>query len=479
MSSWSSSRERKVERDDMSRLTLRQWVCGLFVVALTCFVSAPILVLAGQPIDSVRLHRAPDHTRIVFDLGEPLEHKLNKLANPDRIVIDLIDADLKFDVNKLDFASSPITNIRVGQHDGNRTRVVFDLKETVRPRTNLLKPVEPFGWRLVLDLFDNQPTSVKRVEPGPHSGSVASGSRPMVVAIDAGHGGEDPGARGPTGVYEKNVVLAIAKKLYALMEKEPGIKPVLVRESDYYVPLVERRKIASEKHYADVFISIHADAFTDRKAHGASVFALSNRGATSAQARYLAQIANDSDRIAGVYEEEKDSNVLLSVLADLTMTGSMTQSLILGRQVIEEMGNVTKLHGNRRKVEQAGFAVLKEPRMVSILVETGFISNREEEKNLNSYRHQEKLAKAILNGVNKYFETHPQPGSWYAAQRNGAAGGNIVAADASGGSHRIQSGDTLSSIARRYSVREADIRRANGLSTDMIQVGKVLRIPGS
>lgn len=461
----------------MSRLMLRWVVRGFSVVALAWLMSASMLALAAQPIDSVRLHRAPDHTRIVFDLDAPLEHKLNKLANPDRIVIDLIDADLKFDVNKLDFASSPITNIRVGQHDGNRTRVVFDLKETVRPRTNLLKPVDPFGWRLVLDLFDNQPTSVKSAEPAPHSGSVSSGARPMVVAIDAGHGGEDPGARGPSGVYEKNVVLAISKKLYALMKKEPGIKPVLVRDSDYYVPLAERRKIASEHHKADVFISIHADAFTDRKAHGASVFALSNRGATSAQARYLAEIANDSDRIAGVYEEEKDSNGLLSVLAEMTMNGSMTHSLILGRQVIEEMGGVTKLHGNRRKVEQAGFAVLKEPRMVSILVETGFISNRDEEKNLNSYRHQEKLARAILNGVNKYFETHPQPGSWYAARRNG--GTNALAAASSSSNYRIQSGDTLSSIARRHSVTEVELRRVNGLSTDMIQVGKVLRIPGS
>mgnify|MGYP003630218109 CR=1 FL=1 len=463
----------------MLKRTLRGAIHGWSAIALTWLISAPMASFAAQPIDSVRLHRAPDHTRIVFDLGAPLEHKLNKLANPDRIVIDLIDADLKFDVSKLDFASSPITNIRVGKHDGNRTRVVFDLKETVRPRTNLLKPIEPFGWRLVLDLFDNQQKSVKSVEPAPHSGSVSPGARPMVVAIDAGHGGEDPGARGPSGVYEKNVVLAISKKLYELMKKEPGIKPVLVRDSDYYVPLAERRKIASERHSADVFISIHADAFTDRNAHGASVFALSNRGATSAQARYLAKIANDSDRIAGVYEEEKDSNGLLSVLAEMTMSGSMTHSLILGRQVIEEMGGVTKLHGNRRKVEQAGFAVLKEPSMVSILVETGFISNRDEEKNLNSYRHQEKLARAILNGVNKYFETHPQPGSWYAARRNGSANGEAVAGGPSGGSHRIQSGDTLSSIARRYSVTEVDLRRSNGLSTDMIQVGQVLRIPGS
>lgn len=434
--------------------------------SLACLM--PLSLLAAQDIDSVRLHRAPDHTRIVFDLKAPLEHKLDKLGNPDRIVVDLSDADLAFDVTQLDYSNSPITNIRVGKHDGNRTRVVFDLKESVRPRTNLLKPIDPFGWRLVLDLYDADPQPVKSVAK--KSKPEAGGVRPMIVAIDAGHGGEDPGARGPSGVYEKHVVLSIARKVYALMEKEPGIKPVLIRDGDYYVPLAERRRIASEKHNADVFISIHADAFTDHKAHGASVFALSNRGATSAKAGYLAKIANESDRVAGVYEEEKDNTGLLSVLADMTMNGSMAHSVFLGRQILEEMGQVTKLHGNRTTVEQAAFAVLKEPSMVSVLVETGFISNRAEEKNLNSRTHQEKLAKSILAGVKRYFETHPAPDSWFAARRGSNA--SQVA------SHRIEPGDTLSSIARRYSVSEHDLRNRNNLSSDVIRVGQVLEIPG-
>lgn len=434
--------------------------------SLACLM--PLSLLAAQDIDSVRLHRAPDHTRIVFDLKAPLEHKLDKLGNPDRIVVDLSDADLAFDVTLLDYSNSPITNIRVGKHDGNRTRVVFDLKESVRPRTNLLKPIDPFGWRLVLDLYDADPQPVKSVAK--KSKPEAGGVRPMIVAIDAGHGGEDPGARGPSGVYEKHVVLSIARKVYALMEKEPGIKPVLIRDGDYYVPLAERRRIASEKHNADVFISIHADAFTDHKAHGASVFALSNRGATSAKAGYLAKIANESDRVAGVYEEEKDNTGLLSVLADMTMNGSMAHSVFLGRQILEEMGQVTKLHGNRTTVEQAAFAVLKEPSMVSVLVETGFISNRAEEKNLNSRTHQEKLAKSILAGVKRYFETHPAPDSWFAARRGSNA--SQVA------SHRIEPGDTLSSIARRYSVSEHDLRNRNNLSSDVIRVGQVLEIPG-
>jgi N-acetylmuramoyl-L-alanine amidase len=290
----------------------------------------------------------------------------------------------------------------------------------------------------------------------------------MVVAIDAGHGGEDPGARGPSGVYEKTLVLQIAKKVEKQVNDQAGMRAVMVRDGDYYVPLAERRRIAREDHGADVFISIHADAFTDARANGASVFALSSSGATSARARYLAKIANESDRVAGVYEEEKDDSSLLSVLADLRMNGSMAGSLYLGRQVLGEMGKVTKLHGNRDRVEQAGFAVLKEPEMVSILVETGFISNPREERNLRSSAHQSKLARSIVNGVDAYFRSHPAPHSWYAAQRR-----------EHGEQYRIQPGDTLSEIARQYSVSEQAIRSANALNGDRIVVGQVLKIPRS
>ncbi len=439
------------------------------------------MLLAKESIESVRLHRAPDHTRIVFDLPAPLDHKLDKLANPDRIVLDLQDAKLDFDINSLDYASSPIANIRVGEH-ADKTRVVFDMREGVRTRTNLLKPIEPHGWRLVVDLFD------KALTDSPASSSAAASApaatkpgkapevkktsqdqqRLMIVAIDPGHGGEDPGARGPSGTWEKTVVLQIAKKLEKLINDQAGMRAVMVRDGDYYVPLAERRKIARQQHNADVFVSIHADAFTDARAHGASVFALSNRGATSAKARYLAKIANESDRVAGVYEEEEDDSSLLSVLADLQMNGSMAGSLYLGRQVLMEMGKVTKLHGNRDKVEQAGFAVLKEPEMVSILVETGFISNPTEEKNLRSSAHQTKLARSILSGIDDYFRSHPAPNSWYAAQRR-----------EKGEEHRIQPGDTLSEIARQYSVSEQSIRSANDIRGDRIMVGQVLKIPRS
>ena len=445
----------------MSRTATRQYLITALV--LVAGLLSPLLAQALQKIDSVRLHRAPDHTRVVFDLSGPLDYTLDKLVNPDRIVVDLQDAHLTYDMNSLPLGDTPVSNVRVGQHDNNRTRVVFDLRDAVRPRTMVLKPVAPHGWRLVLDLHDKETETVKTVEP-----SQPSDARPMVVAIDAGHGGEDPGALGPRGTQEKVVVLQIAQRLKRLLDQEPGIKAVLIRSGDYYVPLADRRRIAREQHRADVFISIHADAFTDSRAHGASVFALSTRGATSARARYLAEIANDSDRVAGVYQQEADSGSFLNVIADLTMNGSLDRSLKMGRMVLEEMGEVTKLHGDRRKVEQAGFAVLKEPEMVSILVETGFISNHDEEKKLRDGNHQERLARSIVEGVRRFFQNYPDPGTYFYAQRRG---GTQVA------SHRIQPGETLSSIARRYAVAESDLKRVNNLRTDMIRAGQVLQIP--
>lgn len=426
-------------------------------------------LLAGQAaaalsIDSVRLYRAPDHTRIVFDLPGKIDFKLDKLVNPDRVVVDLDNAMLNFNMASLDYADSPIKDIRVGKHP-HKTRVVFDMKQEVRLRTNLLKPVDPHGWRLVVDLYDSKPKPVKSaLEEATQAGQ----PRNMIIAIDAGHGGEDPGAHGPRGTLEKNITLQISRRLKALMEKEPGMTPVLTRTGDYYVPLAERRHIARQQHHADLFISIHADAFTNASAHGASVFALSSRGATSATARYLAKMANESDKVAGVYAEEQDDSNLLSVLADMRMSGSMAHSLYLGRQILSHLDDIASLHGGRHKVEQANFVVLRDPEMVSVLVETGFISNRKEELALRSPTHQEKIAKAILAGVRDYFRSHPAPGSYYAAQRKMKRN-----------EYHIRSGDTLSSIAQQYQVSEQALRTANDLDSDQIQVGQTLVIPQS
>lgn len=424
------------------------------------------MATAAQQVDSVRMHRAPDHTRIVFDLDENVEHKVFLLADPPRVVLDLTDVDLRYDVQQLAFKDTPIRGVRVGRHEANRLRLVFDLSTTVKPRTNVLKPVAPHGWRLVLDLFDEEMIAAAPKLVAPAS---KKGPRRMVVAIDAGHGGEDPGALGPTGLREKDVVLQIAKRLYALLKKEPGITPVLVRDADYYVPLAERRRIAAEDHDADLFLSIHADAFTDARAYGASVFRLSQNGASSATAQHLAKIENNSDRIAGIYEEEKDNSGLLGVLADLRMRGVLTHSAVLGKHLLNELGEITPLHGGRRTVEEANFAVLREPKMVSLLVETGFISNREEERKLRSAAHQEKLASALRNGIYQYFKDNPTPDTWFDAHRRENGGARVA--------HRIQSGETLSYIAQHYSVSEARIREVNQLSNDIIKVGQTLQIP--
>ncbi len=442
------------------RALLRR-LSGLWAFLL--LVTADVAI-ASQVVDSVRMHRAPDHTRLVFDLKGPVEHELSRLRDPDRIVLDVRDIDLAYDLAQLDLAATPVSGIRTGKHEDNRTRVVFDLKEKVRPRTNMLQPVEPHGWRLVLDLMDSEPEPVKSME---QLVEAQEGPQPMIVAIDPGHGGEDPGAIGPSGVYEKDVVLQIARRLYRMMDERQGMQPVMLREGDYYIPLAERRQMAAEKHGADVFISIHADAFTDPRARGASVFALSNQGATSARARYLARISNESDRVAGVHESERgNANGLMDVLADMTMSGSMTHSIFLGEQVLEELGGITRLHGNRKRVEQAGFAVLQEPSMVSILVESGFLSNRQEERKLTDPNHQEKVARSILRGVDRYFRHHPAPGSWYAAQRA-----------RNGREHRVASGETLSAIAQRYSVSTGALRRVNDIQGDTIRAGQTLRIP--
>lgn len=420
------------------------------------------LAAATQVVDSVRLHRAPDHTRLVFDLEGPADHELSRLEGPVRIVLDVQDIEMAYDLQELDISDTPVDAIRVGRHEGNRTRVVFDMAEDVRPRTNLLQPVEPHGWRLVLDLVDSDPEPVKSMEQLVEEGD---GPQPMIVAIDPGHGGEDPGAIGPSGVYEKDVVLEIGRRLYRMMDEHEGMQPVMIRDGDYYIPLAERREIASERHGADVFISIHADAFSDPRARGASVFALSTQGATSARARYLARISNESDQVAGVHEDERGDNGLMDVLADMTMSGSKTHSIFLGEQILDELGGVTRLHGNRRRVEQAGFAVLQEPSMVSLLVESGFLSNREEERKLTDPDHQEKVARSLFEGVDRYFRRHPAPGSWYAAQRD------------NGSEHRIRSGETLSSIARQYRVSMRELRRVNDLEGDSIREGQVLNIP--
>ncbi len=408
-------------------------------------------------VHDVRLWRAPDHTRIVFDLTGPAEHKLIVLDNPSRIVLDVTDARLKTSLDGLKLDNTPVRRIRSGVREGDDLRVVLDMSAPVNPRSFDLKANERAGDRLVLDLYDK-----KSEAPVVRKSVTQSAKRDIIIAIDAGHGGEDPGALGPRRLREKDVVLSIAKELNKLFAADTGFKPTLIRSGDYYVSLKGRRDLA-RKRQADLFVSIHADAFKRKEAHGASVYALSTRGATSTAARYLAQRENAADLVGGVRLSDKD-DVLAGVLADLSMTSTLDTSLKLGDRVLRQMDTIAKLH--KSNVEQAGFAVLKSPDIPSILVETGFISNPAESKKLGTRSYQQKMARAIHRGIKDWFLAHPPSGTLIAWQKQQGDQKYVIAR-----------GDTLSGIAQRFNVSLSDLKSYNGIRGSKIMVGQTLRIP--
>ncbi|MCU7958931.1 MAG: N-acetylmuramoyl-L-alanine amidase [gamma proteobacterium symbiont of Bathyaustriella thionipta] len=408
----------------------------------------------------MRLWSAPDHTRLVFDVDAAVEHKIFTLKSPDRLVIDISNARLTVKPQQATSQDQFIRQVRFGKQDKRNSRIVLDLKKTVQPRSFVLKPNKQYGHRLVVDVYQKasdskqKSKSVKTVSKTYH--------RDVVIAIDAGHGGEDPGASGAKGSKEKRVTLAIAKKLKALVDAEKGMSAVLTRKGDYYIPLRQRMDIA-RKYKADLFVSIHADAFKDPRASGASVYVLSRRGASSEAAKWLAKQENAADLIGGVKLGDKD-DVLASVLMDLSQSATIQASNGAAGQVLSQLKRLGKVHG--RKVQRAGFMVLKSPDMPSMLVETAFISNPQEERRLNSAAHQKRLAKAILSGVKNYFQQSPPPGSLMASQQSQS---DIV--------YIVKAGDTLSAIASRYQISLNVIRSYNKLRTDVLSIGKRLTIP--
>ncbi len=410
-------------------------------------------------VHDVRLWRAPDHTRIVFDLTGPAEHRLLTLDNPARIVLDITDTALKASLTSLPLANTPISLVRSGIRDGSDLRVVFDINAAVDPRSFALKANAQAGDRLVLDLYDR---GAARAETTVRKSTAESSRRDIIIAIDAGHGGEDPGAIGPNRLREKDVVMAISRELHALFERDSGFKPTLIRSGDYYVSLKGRRDLARQRQ-ADLFVSVHADAFKRREANGASVYALSTRGATSTAASYLAQRENEADLVGGVRLSDKD-DLLAGVLADLSMTSTLDTSLKLGDKVLRRVDTIAHLH--KRNVEQAGFAVLKSPDIPSILVETGFISNPGEAQKLGTPAYQRKVAQAIHAGIRDWFMDHPPAGTLIAWQKQQGDREYIIAR-----------GDTLSAIAQRFKVPLARLRDHNGLSDSSIMVGQTLKIP--
>ena len=372
---------------------------------------------AADGIRSVRMWPAQEYTRLTIESVQALRHQLMTLSNPDRIVIDIEGADLanlqREAANKVLEQDPYVAQMRVGQFKPNVVRLVIDLKAGVKPQSFTLAPVGEYGHRLVLDLYPtNAPDPLMAMLREHEQRNVPSGERKdkpevkqrlVTIVIDPGHGGEDPGAIGARGSKEKHVTLTVARKLKALIDAEPNMRAVLTRDDDFFVPLRTRVEKA-RRVKADLFVSVHADAFIKPHARGSSVFALSERGATSAAARWLANRENESDLIGGVNLDVKD-RYLAQTLLDLSQTATISDSLKLGKLVLSELGDINTLH--KDYVEQAGFAVLKAPDIPSILIETAFISNPEEERRLNDDAYQTKMAKAIVSGIRSYVTKYP------------------------------------------------------------------------
>jgi len=410
----------------------------LFFVALWVAVGAfsPAAAQSVQ-LTNARVWPSQDYTRVTLESQAPVAYTVQSLQNPERLVLDLEGVDVNVVLTTLNekiVAHDPhIQGVRIGRFKPGVTRVVFDLKAEIKPQVFAIPPIADYGHRLVIDLFPLVPPDPllaflekhqrENAAPAPAAAPPAAASAPatetpapppaaasapkrdrlIIVAIDPGHGGEDPGAIGRRGTYEKNVTLAIARKLKARIDREPNMRGVLIRDDDYYMPL-HMRVIKARRVRSDLFVSIHADAFIRPHARGSSVFALSERGATSAAAGWLAKKENDADLIGGVNLDVKDP-YLKQTLLDLSQTATISDSLKLGKAVLAELGGINTLH--KPHVEQAGFAVLKAPDIPSILVETAFISNPEEESRLRSDAYQAKMAEAIFAGIKRYFSANP------------------------------------------------------------------------
>ncbi len=435
-------------------MSLRQ----LLIVIALGMLAAP-LAFAGSTVQDVRIWSEDDRTRIVLDLSGPAQHSIFTLRGPDRLVVDLKDSRLADALKNLPTGGA-ISSIRTGVRSNGQLRVVLDLNQAVRSRSFTAGPNEKYGDRLVIDLQrQGNMRTVKRASEERVAG------RDIVIAIDPGHGGHDPGAIGRAKTREKDVALALSKLLAKRINEEPGMQAVLVRNGDYYVDHRERMEIARNKK-ADLFVSIHADAVEDRRAKGASVYALSLKGASDEASRRLAKRENASDLVGGVSLAGRDP-VLASVLLDLSQNAALSASLDVGSEVIQQLARVGQVH--KGKVQQAGFLVLKSPDVPSILVETAYISNPEEEKKLRSKSHHNKLTQAILAGIRNYFYENPPPNTQMALNKKGSSRQQV--------NHVISRGDTLSEIAERYDVSMSALRSANKLSTDRVKVGQKLRIP--
>ncbi|SPJ34503.1 N-acetylmuramoyl-L-alanine amidase [Kushneria phyllosphaerae] len=483
-------------------------------LTLFAMIMLSLMATAAQAaqLEGLRQWTDSDGTRLVFDLSSEAKADVFTLDNPARLVIDLTNTTLNTNLGSAVDGRGLVKDVRSGVRDGSDLRVVVELERQATPNAFKLPPGGGHGHRLVVDLapgkggsaskgasdgddpitamiqqqeqaarsklassrptenpkvaeqVSNEPTVESRQKAKPHP------RRDIIVVVDPGHGGKDPGASGPGGTHEKNVVLQIGRRVKAKLDAMPGFKAYLTRSDDTFIPLRGRTRIA-RKHHADFFVSVHADAGGSTSPRGTSVYALSQHGATSERARWLAQSENRSDLIGGVDGDlnldDKDQ-VLRGVLLDLSMTATVNDSLSAGTDVLGRVSNFNKLFHSR--VEQAGFVVLKSPDIPSLLVETGFLTNPSEERLLKSPAHQEKLANAIAQGIQQHFLRSPPPDSLLAWQRDQNRGG-------ASNEYRVRAGDTLSGIAAQQNVSLAALRQVNGLDTDVLRLGQVLTIP--
>jgi N-acetylmuramoyl-L-alanine amidase len=428
-----------------------QALCGALLLGHATFAVA-------ATVNSIRVWAGPDSTRVVFELTAPVEHRVFALSDPERLVIDLPATTVAAPLS-LPEPKGVVAAVRTGDRTTGELRVVLELTKAAKAKTFLLAPNEQYGHRLVIDLMQAEAGPVvRKAAPPPERG------RDVVVAIDAGHGGDDPGASGRNGTREKDVVLAIARRVADEVDAQPGMHAVLVRSGDYFVPLRKRMDVAHAAQ-ADFFMSIHADSYRDASAIGATVYVLSEKGATDEASLLLAQRENASDLVGGVSLADADP-VLARVLVDLSQNAALSASTAAGQRLIKRMSSVTAMR--RLQVQQAPFLVLKSPDVPSVLVETAYISNPREEASLRSPQYQAALAKVLRDGIVDYFAANPPQGSYFAARTPDPPQPTV---------HHVARGETLSEIAERYRVSATSLRRWNSLKSDSVRVGQVLTIP--
>jgi len=427
---------------------------------------------ASNQVQSIRVWPSPDNTRVVFDLVAAPDFKYFTLDNPHRLVIDLNRISAGTALPAVNGEAALIRGMR-SSGSQNSMRIVVDLSKAVKPNVFALAPTAPYGHRLVIDFPDSNPTAATASSSAASTGSAAvsrpaipasvRAARDIIIAVDAGHGGEDPGSIGPGGTYEKNLTLPIARQLVELINKEPGMKASLVRTGDYFIHVNSRTDIA-RRMQADLLVSIHADAFTSPNPRGAAVWVLSLRRASSEVGRMLEQTERHGELLGGVAEVIKDSaneRYLAQTVLDLSMNHSMVTAHQVANQVLSELGKVTTLH--KREPQAASLGVLRAPDIPSILVEVGFISNPQEERLLRNSAHQQKLVRSLFTGLRRHFELSPPADSLFAQRR--------------AKEHRVQAGESLSLLAQRYNVSVDELRRHNELRSDSIRIGQVIRIP--